>query len=103
MFLHQSSLWIVKQISIPELLFSGKMSEELNQIKMLRDEILELFGSVKGSKSIESNAVHPRVVKVLKCKVVELLMNICNFLLKSAFVPEDWQTANVMSIFKKDL
>ncbi|CAM4644795.1 unnamed protein product [Lepidochelys kempii] len=46
-------------------------------------------------------AFYPRVLKELKCEIVELLTVVCNLSFKSATVPNDWKIANVTPIFKK--
>lgn len=43
-----------------EPLFSDRMLEGLNQIEVPRSEVLEVIGSLKDSKSLTLDDIHPR-------------------------------------------
>ncbi|CAM5086896.1 unnamed protein product [Natator depressus] len=91
----------VREIPKPELSFVGEKSEELSQIEVSLEEVLELIEKLNNNKSPGPDGIHPRVLKELKCEIVELLTMICHLSFKSATVPNDWKIANVMPIFKK--
>lgn len=44
---------------------------------------------------------HTRRLKELKCEIVGQLIKICNLSFQSASIPDDWNTANVTTIFQK--
>lgn len=52
--LHKSSLWKILDRYLFMIHFSAKIPEELNQIEVIRDEILEFIDSLKvtGCRSI---------------------------------------------------
>ncbi|CAM5127487.1 unnamed protein product [Eretmochelys imbricata] len=91
----------VREISKPELSFVGDKSEELSQIEVTLEKVLELTEKLNSNKSPEPDGIHPRVLKELKCEIVELLTMVCNLSFKSATVPNDCKKANVTPIFKK--
>ncbi|CAM4590202.1 unnamed protein product, partial [Caretta caretta] len=74
---------------------------ELSQIEVTLEKVLELTEKLNSNKSPEPDGIHPRVLKELKCEIVELLTMVCNLSFKSATVPNDWKKANVTPIFKK--
>ncbi|CAM4600474.1 unnamed protein product, partial [Lepidochelys olivacea] len=81
--------------------FVGDKSEELSQIEVSLQEVLELIEKFSSNKSPGPDGIYPRVLKELKCEIVELLTMACNLSFKSATVPNDWKISNVMPIFKK--
>ncbi|CAM4478491.1 unnamed protein product [Lepidochelys kempii] len=81
--------------------FVGDKSEELSQIEVTLEEVLELIEKLNSNTSPGPDGIHPRVLKELKCEIVELLTMVCNLSFKSATVPNDWKRANVTPIFKK--
>lgn len=46
--------------------------------------------------------MQPRILKQLKCEVATLLIELCNFFLRLASVPEDWKTAKLNTVLKWD-
>ncbi|CAM4388385.1 unnamed protein product [Lepidochelys kempii] len=91
----------VREIPKPEPYFVGDKSEELSQIEVSLEEVLELIEKLNSNKSPGPDAIHPRVLKELKCEIVKLLTMVCNLSFKSATVPNDWKIANVTPICKK--
>ncbi|CAM4382079.1 unnamed protein product [Lepidochelys olivacea] len=91
----------VREIPKCEPSFVGDKSEELSQIEVSLEEVLELIEKLNSNKSLGPDGIHPRVLKDLKCEIAELLTMVCNLSFKSATVPNDCKTANVMPMFKK--
>ncbi|CAM5143906.1 unnamed protein product [Eretmochelys imbricata] len=91
----------VREIPKPEPSFVGDKSEELSQIEVTLEEVLELIEKLNSNKSPGPDGIHPRVLKELKCEIVELLTMVCKLSFMSVTVPNDWKIANVTPIFKK--
>ncbi|CAM4408569.1 unnamed protein product, partial [Caretta caretta] len=91
----------VREIPKPEPSFVGDKSEELSQIEVSLEEVLELIEKLNSNKSPGPDGIHPKVLKELKCEIVELLTMVCNLSFKSATVPSDLKRANITQIFKK--
>ena len=90
-----------KCMPTPEALTLGGVLKDLSHIEVTREEVMRLLDNLKTDKSPGPDGIHPRVLKELKCELVDLLTKICNLSLNSASVPEDWKVANVVPIFKK--
>ncbi|CAM4524930.1 unnamed protein product [Lepidochelys kempii] len=91
----------VREIPKPEPSFVGDKSEELSQIEVTLEEVLELIEKLNSNKSPGPDGIHPRVLKELKCEIVELLTMVCKLSFMSVTVSNDWKIANVTPIFKK--
>ena len=74
------------QILLPE---QPLLTIELNQIQVKREDVLDLTDTLKISKSLGQDDIHPRVIKQLRNEVADLVTKICNLSLKTAKVPED--------------
>lgn len=56
-----------------KLCFSGKVSEKVNQIEVVRVEVLELINNLKDNKPPGLDGLHPRVFKELKYSIADNL------------------------------
>lgn len=91
-----------RTLSTPEGLFPGRASEELCQTGVTLDDVLELIDNLQINKSTGPDGIRPRVLKELKCEIADLFDKICNFSLKSAYIPEGWERAgNANTSFQK--
>lgn len=90
-------------IPMPQPVFSGRMSEELSQVEVMRGAVPYLLGKLKSSKSPNPDGIYPRVLRDFNSEIVDILTFICNLSLNLTAVPEDWRVANVTLIFIKGL
>lgn len=61
---------------MPELTFAGRVSEELRQTVVLRDEVLGRIDKIKTDKLPGPGGIHLRVLKGVKYEIVDLLTKI---------------------------
>lgn len=61
---------------------------------MLQIEVI-ILEKLKTNKYPGPDGIHPRVLKGLRCDIVDLLICICILPLNSAPVAEDWRAVNV--------
>lgn len=87
--LPRSSLWETK-VSESKLLFSRRVSEDLNRIEVMRNEVLVLTGNLKHRKSLGWDGIHHRVFKEFKYEIAALLAKIWN-ITKMSLYQRDWK------------
>lgn len=65
---------------------------------LIRDEVLGLIDKLKINQSLRPDSVHLS----FKCEIVDLLLERCNFFLRSVSAPEDKKLVKVAPFLKKD-
>ena len=76
-------------------------SSELTHLNITSEDVKQLFGKLKTSKSPGPDDLHPRVLVELTDQLIEPLKTIfCRSLIEGR-LPQDWKDGNITPIFKK--
>eukprot|EP00061_Rhincodon_typus_P002023 g16401.t1 len=73
----------------------------LGHFEIKKEVVLGLLKSIKVDKSPEPNDIHPRLLREAREEIAGDLTKTFVFSLATREVPEDWQVANVVRLFRK--
>eukprot|EP00061_Rhincodon_typus_P011646 g36826.t1 len=76
-------------------------ANKLWHFEIKKEVVLGLLKSIKVDKSPGSNGIYPRLLSKARGEIVGALTKIFVSSLATGEVPEDWQEANVVPLFKK--
>ena len=76
-------------------------SSELTHLNITSEDVRQLFGKLKTSKSLGPDGLHPRVLVEQTDQLLEPLKTIFRRSLIEGQLPQDWKDGNITPIFKK--
>jgi len=75
---------------------------DMPDILVTNPSVLELLSSLDTKKSVGPDSISPQVLKEARHQIALILTFIYNQSLSSGVVPDDWCTANIFALHKKD-
>ena len=84
---------------VPE--FKADFKNELNYVKINKEDIFNVLKKLNESKSPGPDSIHPRVLKELARELSYPSLLLFNKTLEKGEIPDSWKLANVKPIFKK--
>ena len=74
----------------------------MQDIHVTREQIEAKLKSLKTDKSAKPDLLHPRILYEVRQEIAEPLKKIFDALLRAGEIPQEWKTAVVTAIHKKE-
>ena len=76
--------------------------DKMEQIKICPSGVAKLLSGLNPSKSQAPDLIHPRILKELANEISHVLCHLFQQSLSHGVIPDDWKTANICPLYKKN-